>query len=313
MKKNLATKYCAVLLCIATYGCNNMWKPTHPSSSKLDDLYQGQSAESWAKTKSKTSPVRGWEYVIERLEKKGVPLATLSEIYSSPQLPYWTPITFKVRPKEGHTMYRELASKVAQKNARDFLELNKSYFQGAEKKYLVPKEIIVSILQVETQCGKNTGTESVLYWLSRLVSAGFPPNVEYNYANSQENPKPSLKELEERASWLEEEFMPHLIAVIEISKSSGESPFDIKGSKGGAIGMTQFLPKNVEKFGVDGDNNGSINLFTPADAIYSVANFLSQHGWQGKLSEKEKTKVLLEYNRSSAYAETVLNLASSLK
>lgn len=302
-----------VFACLFLAGCSGLMGEKKTSGSELSDLYEDETAESWAEVKSKSSPVRGWEYVIQRLSKKGVPLETLSDIYSSPRIPYWTPITFKARPKESQAMYRELGNKSAQANAKVFLNENIKYFKSAETQFSVPKEIIASILQVETQCGKNTGNEAVIYWLSRLVSAGFPPNVEYNVENNKEDPQPTLKELEERAKWLEGEFMPHLLSVIELSTKSGTSPFDVKGSKGGAIGMAQFLPKNVEKYGIDGDHNGAINIHTPADAIFSVASFLSKHGWTKNLSEREKISVLLEYNRSTSYVETVISLASSLK
>ncbi len=313
MRKKIAfITFISTLSCM-TSACNKIWIPTQPQYSDLRSQYKGQTAESWAEVKSKSSPIRGWDYVIERLEKNNIPRNKLNEIYSSPQIPYWTPITYKVRPNEAKIIYKELGNKRAQINAKEFLNLHIHDFQKAEKTFSVPKEVIASILQIETRCGQNTGKESVIYWLSRLVSAGFPPNIVYNYKNSKETPRPSLKELEERAAWLEEEFIPHLIAVIKISEESGDSPFDIKGSAGGAIGMAQFLPKNVERFGIDGDNNGTVNLFSPADAIFSVANFLKQHGWRKNLSEKEKNDVILEYNRSSAYANTVLTLANDLK
>ena len=313
MNIKIYLKVPVICACIVLSSCSGLLTSKKTSGSDLADLYENETAESWAEVRSKSSPVRGWEYVIQRLEKKGIPLTTLSEIYSSPRIPLWTPITFKVKPKEGQAMYKELANKSAQANARSFLDENAKYFKSAESKFSVPKEIIVSILQVETQCGKNTGNEPVIYWLSRLVSTGFPPNITYNFDNTKEDPKPSLSEFEERAKWLETEFMPHLLSAIQLSSQSSNSAFDIKGSKGGAIGMAQFLPKNVEKYGIDGDHNGIINIHTPADAIFSVANFLSQHGWAKNLSEREKTSVLLEYNRSTSYVDTVISLASSLK
>ena len=44
--------------------------------------------------------------------------------------------------------------------------------------------------------------------------------------------------------------------------------------------MSQFMPSNYRKLAVDGDDDGDIDLFTHADAIHSVANYLKVHGWQ---------------------------------
>lgn len=306
--------YIALILLVSNVGCGgNFWRVSKVSDSKLYELYEGQTAETWTNIKSHTSPIRGWEYVVDRLSKKGIELEYLNQVYSSARIPLWTPISYKVRPMESKHIYKELANKSAIQNAKTFLHTNLGYFRDAENQFSVPKEVLASIIQVETQCGKNTGSESIIYWLSRLVSAGFPLNVEYNYQTSKETPKPTLKELEERAQWLEEEFSPHLISALLLAKASNSDPFDIKGSKGGAIGLPQFLPGNVEKYGVDGDKSGTINIHTEADAIFSVANFLSKKGWRNHLTDKEKHSVILEYNRSTAYADTVLSLAKSLK
>ena len=47
----------------------------------------------------------------------------------------------------------------------------------------------------------------------------------------------------------------------------------------GEVGQTQFLPKSILLYGVDGDGDGSIDLNTKADALASTANFLKDHGW----------------------------------
>ena len=45
------------------------------------------------------------------------------------------------------------------------------------------------------------------------------------------------------------------------------------GSSTGAIGLLQFEPSNFY-IAVDGDGDGKIDLFDPADAIMSLAHFL---------------------------------------
>jgi membrane-bound lytic murein transglycosylase B len=52
-----------------------------------------------------------------------------------------------------------------------------------------------------------------------------------------------------------------------------------RGAMHGEVGQTQFLPKSILLYAVDGDGNGVVNLNTKADALASTANFLKGHGW----------------------------------
>jgi membrane-bound lytic murein transglycosylase B len=55
----------------------------------------------------------------------------------------------------------------------------------------------------------------------------------------------------------------------------------MKSSWAGAFGQTQFTPTTFLKYAADGDNDGTINLWTsPADALASAANLLASQGWQ---------------------------------
>jgi membrane-bound lytic murein transglycosylase B len=79
------------------------------------------------------------------------------------------------------------------------------------------------------------------------------------------------------------------------------------------MGISQFMPSNILKLGVDGDNDGRVDLFTHPDAIFSVASFLAHHGWKPGLDHQAAYKVLLNYNYSRPYAETVLKIRERLK
>ncbi|MEE9303282.1 MAG: lytic murein transglycosylase, partial [Thiotrichaceae bacterium] len=62
--------------------------------------------------------------------------------------------------------------------------------------------------------------------------------------------------------------------------SEGLNPVTLMGSSAGAVGLCQFMPSNFKTLGVDFNNNGSCNLWDPVDAIGSVANYFSKHGWR---------------------------------
>lgn len=75
-------------------------------------------------------------------------------------------------------------------------------------------------------------------------------------------------------------FTDQLYAALKLVQA-GTLPINSRGAAHGEIGQTQFLPKNVLLYGVDGDGDGRINLAgSKADALASTANFLKGHGWR---------------------------------
>ena len=132
----------------------------------------------------------------------------------------------------------------------------------AQAEYGVPAEIIVGIIGVETIYGRQTGRFRVLDVLATLAFA-YP-------------------EAPNRAARMAF-FRGELENALVLARKSNIDPLSMLGSFAGAIGMPQFMPGSVLAYGVDYDNNGSIDLRGSAvDAIGSVASFLVQHGWQAK-------------------------------
>jgi membrane-bound lytic murein transglycosylase B len=75
-------------------------------------------------------------------------------------------------------------------------------------------------------------------------------------------------------------FRSELENTLLLARKEGIDPFSLQGSFAGAVGMPQFMPGNILKYGVDFDGDGVVDLRnSPSDAIGSVANFLVQHGW----------------------------------
>ena len=126
---------------------------------------------------------------------------------------------------------------------------------------------------------------------------------------SMQSPEVIAKRLTKRATRGYRE----LKALINYVKNNDIDPFTLRGSTEGAIGIPQFLPSNVEYYGRDGDGDGRIDLFNHHDAIASVASFLRAHRWGRAQGDRAKKEVLLNYNRSSYYADTVYTLAQRLK
>ncbi len=134
-----------------------------------------------------------------------------------------------------------------------FWRQNRSAFQRAEQRYGVPQEYILGIIGVETRYGGNVGKNRAI---DALANMGFS-NVR-------------------RGKYFQSELESYLL----MTRRTGLNPLQPKSSYAGALGLCQFMPSNIKRYGVDHDGSGSCNLWTSADAIGSVANYLSKHGWR---------------------------------
>ena len=89
-------------------------------------------------------------------------------------------------------------------------------------------------------------------------------------------------------------------------------PDMLPGSIYGAIGLCQFMPSNIRPYGMDGNGDGVINLYVADDAVASLANYLARHGWKATSSKSARHRVLMRYNKSTVYANTILALADRI-
>lgn len=129
-----------------------------------------------------------------------------------------------------------------------------SALQRAEKKYGVPQEYILAIIGVETQYGKNMGHFRALDALTTLA---------FDY------PK--------RADFFRSELKNYLL----LAREQDFNLLAIESSYAGALGIPQFMPSNIRKYGVDFNGNGKVDiLHEPEDAIGSVANYFKHYGWR---------------------------------
>ncbi len=134
-----------------------------------------------------------------------------------------------------------------------FYRQNRVALQRAEDRYGVPKEYILGIIGVETRYGGNVGKNRAIDALSAM---GF------------NNPR--------RGKYFRSELEAYLI----MTRKERLDPLKPMASYAGALGLSQFMPSNIKRYAVDHDRSGSVNLWTPADAIGSVANYFKKHGWK---------------------------------
>lgn len=259
--------------------------------------------------------IRGWDYAFDRLVSLGIDAAYLETVFSDPRMPTRDPLIFSLSPKESANLYRNINTRYARKRALAFFRDNKGSFRRAYEQYGVPESVLLSILQVESGCGSYTGNSRIFHRLVRLASAAAPDNIERNFQQKRRfDASVTREQITNRARVLEQMFIPHAAAAVFLARKMGVHPLDLRGSAAGAMGLPQFLPGNIAEYGVDGDDDGRVDLFNAPDAVLSVANYLHAKGWQaGAMSRERARNVVRSYNNSEPYISTVLAMAISLE
>jgi len=139
-------------------------------------------------------------------------------------------------------------------NGVAFWNENRAALARAEKEYGVPAEIIVAIIGVETNYGRNTGSWYVIDALTTLAF-DFPPRAPF--------------------------FRSELVNYFILTREQKHDPLEFKGSYAGAMGYGQFMPSSYRNFAVDFDGDGFTDIWNnTTDAIGSIANYFKAHGWQ---------------------------------
>lgn len=260
---------------------------------------------------------KGWGHLIQKLIADGIERSYVERVFQDRRMRPFGQLSFKLDPVESKTLYRSLLRPRSVRDARRCRARYDRWFRQAENRLGVPAGVVSAILHVETRCGGYTGNFVVLHRLARLAMANEPGNVLFNLReHSKGAPAAEIPEIErrvrERARYLEDTFYPEVVATFEIGRRLSIDPLGIRGSKAGAFGYPQFLPSSYLRFALDGDGDGRISLYHPADAIASAANYLAAHGWSPGISRREQRRALWAYNRSDAYIDTVLHLADRI-
>lgn len=198
-----------------------------------------------------------------------------------------------------------------------FLTKHDSLLRRADSIYGVPKEVIASLLWVESKHGVVLGKNHVAsVYLSTLLASD-TEFVEKNTATVMMAQKIDstkidsvraaiLKRAERKVKWSAEQ----LKALQEIHRRRTMNVHTLQGSWAGAFGMPQFIPSSYLSWAADGNNDGTIDLNDLNDAVVSVANYLRKNGWGA--AESQQRAAVHHYNNSNAYVDCVLTLAAKV-
>ena len=139
-----------------------------------------------------------------------------------------------------------------------FWDAQARWLDAAEQRYGVPASVVVGIIGVETFYGRITGNHRVIDALATLAF-DFPAGRS------------------DRSAY----FRGELEEFFVLCAREGLDPQAVKGSFAGAMGLPQFMPGSVNRWAVDHDGDGHVDLqSSAADAVGSVARYLQVHGWQ---------------------------------
>ena len=138
----------------------------------------------------------------------------------------------------------------------EFWEENEAALNRAGSKFGIPIEIIVAVIGVETNYGRNKGSFRVMDALSTLAF-DYPPRARF--------------------------FRSELRELLLLAREENKDPLELIGSYAGAMGYGQFIPSSFRAYAIDFDGDGARDIWSNrTDAIGSVANYFFRHGWDGE-------------------------------
>lgn len=136
---------------------------------------------------------------------------------------------------------------------QQLLNTHSGTLAAIERRYGVPRQVLVAVWGMESNFGSYTGNKSVIRSLATLAHEGRRPQ----FAHEQ------------------------LLAALRILQQGDISARHMLGSWAGAMGQTQFIPTTYLQHAVDFDGDGRRDIWgSPADALASTANYLRASGWQ---------------------------------
>lgn len=172
---------------------------------------------------------------------------------------------------------------------RRLMAQHKSTLDRMEKRFGVPREVVIAIWGLETNYGADgAGGRSILRSLATLA---------YDCRRS-------------------EFFTGQFLDGLRIIDRGDMTAAQLRGGWAGEIGQTQFLPTAYVRYAVDFDGDGRRDLVNSVpDILASTANFLAGHGWKPGQSWEPGTanhEVLRDWNRAGVYRQTIAKMSAIL-
>lgn len=186
----------------------------------------------------------------------GIPITVLEKWLTSAEKQDQI-ITNMQHPAEAWPWDRYQKALISQKRALDgaaYWRKHQATLDRYAEEYQVDPALIVAIIGIESDYGRHTVSHDAFNALATL-SFAYPKREHF--------------------------FQQELIALVDLAWETKVDPHTFGGSYAGALGIPQFMPSNIKRFGVDGDGDQRVDLgHSHEDAIASIANFLHCHGYR---------------------------------
>ena len=176
--------------------------------------------------------------------------------------------------EDTNTYVSKRTSKKKLKKGLNFYNKNKNLINKIDKNFNIEKELLLSLMGIETNFGTYVGKMDIL---SSLATLSYDKRRSKFFTNE----------------------------LITILKLVDDGIIDYKilyGSWAGAFGNFQFMPTTIERYAIDYNGNKLIELKNSHDSFASAANYLKKMGW--KKNEPCFIKVNLKSNIPVKYLNT---------
>ena len=154
--------------------------------------------------------------------------------------------------------YEDTKTYVSKRTSNDKLRVGKKLFNknnsiilNVESKYKVEKELLLSLMGIETNFGNYLGKMDILSSLATLS---------YDKRRS-------------------EFFTNELVTILKLIDEGVIDKNVLYGSWAGAFGNFQFMPSTIKNYALDYDNDNLIDLKSTHDSFASAANYINKLGW----------------------------------
>ena len=176
--------------------------------------------------------------------------------------------------EDTNTYISKRSSKEKLNKGINFYNNNKSLINKIDNKFEIEKELLLSLMGIETNFGTYVGKMDILSSLATLS---------YDKRRSKF-------------------FTNELITILKLIDKGTIDHKILYGSWAGAFGYFQFMPSTIERYAIDYNKNNLIELKNNQDSFASAANYLKKMGW-----EKNKPcfiKIDLNSNIPNKYLNT---------
>ena len=156
--------------------------------------------------------------------------------------------------EDTRTYIKKRVSDKKVKKGFKFYKNNSKIIDKIEKEFNVEKELLLSLMAIETNYGTYLGKMDII---SSLATLSF----------------------DKRRS---EFFTRELLTVLRLIDNDLIDHRILYGSWAGAFGNFQFLPSTIDKYALDYNGNNIIELKNISDSFASAANYINKIGWNNQ-------------------------------